>query len=387
MDRFDVNRGSLLESKHRPKVPSVTLPPLPLVAFCGIVVFLLSLSQYSNLQSWLGNIGISFQTLVLLTPIGKLSVNEYCTKIKSMANRLKNLDCEVSEKNMVICTVNGLDSWFATLAEIIRHREPLPSFETDRNMLLLKESSFNDSTDDYTMLESSSSSPIILMASSSSDAKGPVHEAHSVQQQQQPTVAAQHPSMYMGQRQVQSSQRMTHSNNQEILGAALIISLQLGVDFDETFSLVVKPATIRMVLSLAVSLQWPIHNLDVKNAFLNIDLSKTVYMHQLSGFTLVLLKQIINSLHKEFDMTDLLASLLFVILQGKDYAKSIKKQSKPGIIEHEIERLHQKPNQMIFFYKSQVNKAKSQRNKRSRTYLAISSKLYLKENVKIKFKG
>ncbi|GKD48312.1 hypothetical protein Tco_1277288 [Tanacetum coccineum] len=68
MDRFDVNRGSLLESKHGPKVPSVTLPPLPLVALCGIVVFLLSLSQYSNLQSWWVNIGISFQMLVLLTP-------------------------------------------------------------------------------------------------------------------------------------------------------------------------------------------------------------------------------------------------------------------------------------------------------------------------------
>ncbi|GJR64492.1 hybrid signal transduction histidine kinase M [Tanacetum coccineum] len=73
---------------------------------------------------------------------------------------------------MVIYAVNGLDSRFATIAQIIRHREPLPSFETVRNMLLLKESLFNDSTDAPTMLESSSSSPTILMASSSSDTKG-----------------------------------------------------------------------------------------------------------------------------------------------------------------------------------------------------------------------
>ncbi|GKB86729.1 ribonuclease H-like domain-containing protein, partial [Tanacetum coccineum] len=52
-------------------------------------------------------------------------------------------------------------------------------------------------------------------------------------------------------------------------------SQQLGVDFDETFSPVVKPATIRMVLSLAVSRKWPIHQLDVKDAFLNDDLSET----------------------------------------------------------------------------------------------------------------
>nr|GEU56300.1 ribonuclease H-like domain-containing protein [Tanacetum cinerariifolium] len=61
-------------------------------------------------------------------------------------------------------------------------------------------------------------------------------------------------------------------------------SQQLGVDFDKTFSLVVKLATIRTVLSLVVSRKWPIHQLDVSNAFVNGDLSKTVYMHHPSGF-------------------------------------------------------------------------------------------------------
>ncbi|GKE99607.1 ribonuclease H-like domain-containing protein, partial [Tanacetum coccineum] len=36
-------------------------------------------------------------------------------------------------------------------------------------------------------------------------------------------------------------------------------SQQLSVDFDETFSPVVKPATICTILSLAVSCKWPIH--------------------------------------------------------------------------------------------------------------------------------
>ncbi|GKD60136.1 ribonuclease H-like domain-containing protein [Tanacetum coccineum] len=61
-------------------------------------------------------------------------------------------------------------------------------------------------------------------------------------------------------------------------------SQQLGVDFDETFSLVVKPATICMVLSLAMSCKWQIHQLDVKNSFLNGDLFETVNMHQPPGF-------------------------------------------------------------------------------------------------------
>nr|GEV83020.1 ribonuclease H-like domain-containing protein [Tanacetum cinerariifolium] len=57
-----------------------------------------------------------------------------------------------------------------------------------------------------------------------------------------------------------------------------------GVDVDETFSPVVKPGTIRTVLSLVASRHWPIHQLDVKNAFLLGDLSETVYMHQPPGF-------------------------------------------------------------------------------------------------------
>ena len=46
-------------------------------------------------------------------------------------------------------------------------------------------------------------------------------------------------------------------------------SQQLGVDCNETFSPVVKPATIRIVLSIALSNSWPIHQLDIKHAFLD----------------------------------------------------------------------------------------------------------------------
>ncbi|XP_071689056.1 uncharacterized mitochondrial protein AtMg00810-like [Rutidosis leptorrhynchoides] len=59
---------------------------------------------------------------------------------------------------------------------------------------------------------------------------------------------------------------------------------QVGIDCMETFSPVVKPATIRVVLSLALSHSWQIRQLDVKNAFLHVNLQETLYMHQPMGF-------------------------------------------------------------------------------------------------------
>ncbi|KAG6393039.1 hypothetical protein SASPL_147269 [Salvia splendens] len=46
-------------------------------------------------------------------------------------------------------------------------------------------------------------------------------------------------------------------------------SQEAGLDFLETFSPVVKPNTIRLILSIAVTSGWSIKHLDVNNAFLN----------------------------------------------------------------------------------------------------------------------
>jgi hypothetical protein len=58
----------------------------------------------------------------------------------------------------------------------------------------------------------------------------------------------------------------------------------LGIDYDDMSSPVIKPATIQLVLSLAVSQGWVLRQLDVQNVFLHGVLEEEVFMKQPPGY-------------------------------------------------------------------------------------------------------
>ena len=73
-----------------------------------------------------------------------------------------------------------------------------------------------------------------------------------------------------------------------------------GMSYKDTFALVVKWASIRLLLALATQQHWDLFHLDVKTAFLAVDLKpdEEVFVSQPQGFASVGKEHLVLRLHK-----------------------------------------------------------------------------------------
>ena len=62
------------------------------------------------------------------TEIGDLTILVYCQKLKSLSHLLANVDAPVTDRTLVMYLLNGLNDKFDNIINVIKNREPFPSF-------------------------------------------------------------------------------------------------------------------------------------------------------------------------------------------------------------------------------------------------------------------
>ncbi|KAK8615756.1 hypothetical protein V6N13_017338 [Hibiscus sabdariffa] len=97
-----------------------------------------------------------------------------------------------------------------------------------------------------------------------------------------------------------------------------------GIDYEETFAPVAKLNSVRVLLSLAANKDWKLHQLDIKNAFLNGTLEQEVYMKIPPGDDVYEIEQLKKIMASKFETKDL-GSLKYLL--GMEVARS-----KMGIV-------------------------------------------------------
>lgn len=75
-------------------------------------------------------------------------------------------------------------------------------------------------------------------------------------------------------------------------------SQKMGIDYDETFSPVVRFESVRTVIALAAQHDLQIHQMDVSSAFLNGELEEEIYVTQPDGFIVPGKENMVCKLHK-----------------------------------------------------------------------------------------
>ena len=103
--------------------------------------------------------------------MGEQSAEEYFSKIDSIITLLNDLGSDISEDDVVTYAINGLSEKFGSLAQIIAHKDTVPTLATMRSMGTTEEMRLQ-SKSPILPTNTTSSSPQVLLTEAT-NARGP----------------------------------------------------------------------------------------------------------------------------------------------------------------------------------------------------------------------
>jgi hypothetical protein len=92
---------------------------------------------------------------------GDLSVSDYCRKMKSTADGLRDLGFTVPEHILVLNVLRGLPSSYEAVRTLLTHQQPPPTFLQVRDTLTLEELTWGHHTPVSTTTSSSTSRALV----------------------------------------------------------------------------------------------------------------------------------------------------------------------------------------------------------------------------------
>ncbi|CAN7018038.1 unnamed protein product [Brassica oleracea var. botrytis] len=101
--------------------------------------------------------------------IGDKTIQVYCQELKSLDDLMSNVDAPVPERTLVTYMLNGLNAKYDNIINVIMHRQPFPTYEDARSMLLLEEDRLSRGKKPDTNHKDTSSADKVLVATASNN--------------------------------------------------------------------------------------------------------------------------------------------------------------------------------------------------------------------------
>ncbi|XP_010423221.1 PREDICTED: uncharacterized protein LOC104708363 [Camelina sativa] len=121
---------------------------------------------------------MEYDTELRTLTIGDSTVADYCKRLKTLSDLLANVESPVTDRQLVMYMLDGLNDKFDSIINVIKHKSPYPSFTVARSMIQLEETRLSKHVQPAPSPPSDTSTPNILYTTTDQQSSRGHHSGH-----------------------------------------------------------------------------------------------------------------------------------------------------------------------------------------------------------------